>query len=356
MTVLRSSVPSQVLHGRRCDAALFPIVISALHWRKHNTWKRSAGFMTLLITHPCFVDHDTGPGHPERPDRMRAIDKVLQHELFTDLVRADAPLREDVERWIALAHPESYIADIKAARPRPGGEAVRLDPDTVLSAGSWEAAIRAVGAGLMAVDEVFEKKHRNVFCQVRPCGHHAERERAMGFCLFANVAIAGLYARAKYGAERIAVVDFDVHHGNGTQDVFWSDRNLFLGSTHQMPLYPGTGARSETGVDDNICNAPLRPFDGGPEFREAFEQRILPALDAFRPDIVLISAGFDAHDSDPLANLCLHEADFRWATDKLVEIADRRADGRLVSMLEGGYDLKALARSVAVHVKSMMEA
>jgi len=312
--------------------------------------------MTLLITHPCFVLHDTGPGHPERPDRMRAIDKVLTHELFNDLVRAEAPLRDDVEQWIALAHPESYIAELKASRPEPGAETVRLDPDTVMSPGTWEAALRAVGAGLMAVDEVFAKTNRNVFCQVRPCGHHAETARAMGFCLFNNVAIAGMYARARYGAERIAVVDFDVHHGNGTQDIFWSDKNLFLASTHQMPLYPGTGEWSETGTSNNICNAPLRPFDGGDQIRDAFEQRVLPALDAFRPDIVLISAGFDAHDSDPLANLCLQEADFRWATEKLIQIADQRADGRLVSMLEGGYDLRALARSVAVHVKAMMEA
>jgi acetoin utilization deacetylase AcuC-like enzyme len=312
--------------------------------------------MTLLITHPCFVNHDTGPGHPERPDRMRAIDKVLQHELFVDLVRADAPLRDDTEKWIAFAHPQSYIDDLKAARPEPGQDSVRLDPDTVMSPGTWEAAMRAVGAGLMAVDAVFDKQHRNVFCQVRPCGHHAETARAMGFCLFNNVAVAGLYAREKYGAERIAVVDFDVHHGNGTQDIFWSDRDLFFASTHQMPLYPGTGALNETGTANNICNAPLKPFDGGERFREAFEQRILPALDAFRPDIVLISAGFDAHDADPLANLSLVEADFRWATDRLVDLADRRAGGRVVSMLEGGYDLKALARSVAVHVKSLMEA
>jgi acetoin utilization deacetylase AcuC-like enzyme len=312
--------------------------------------------MTLLITHPCFVEHDTGPGHPERPDRMRAIDKVMEHELFQDLKRAEAPLRDDVEQWIALAHPQSYIDDLKAARPEPGQQSVRLDPDTVMSPGTWQAALRAVGAGLMAVDEVFAKNHRNVFCQVRPCGHHAEAARAMGFCLFNNIAVAGLYARAKYGAERIAVVDFDVHHGNGTQDIFWSDRDLFFASTHQMPLYPGTGELNETGVARNICNAPLRPYDDGEQFREAFEQRVLAELDAFRPDIVLISAGFDAHDADPLANLRLVEADFRWATDRLVELADRRSDGRVVSMLEGGYDLKALARSVAVHVKSLMEA
>ncbi len=310
---------------------------------------------TLLITHPCFVNHDTGPGHPERPDRMRVIDKVLRHEAFNALKRVDAPLRDDVESWIALAHPQDYIDAIKEARPSPGQEAVCLDPDTVLSAGSWEAAMRAVGAGLHAVDEVMGKRAANAFCQVRPCGHHAEAARAMGFCLFNNVAVAAMYARKKHGAERVAVVDFDVHHGNGTQDIFWIDKDLFFASTHQMPLYPGTGALSETGVG-NICNAPLRPGDDGRPFRDAFESRILPALKSFGPDLVLISAGFDAHRDDPLANLALVEPDFAWATEQLADVARRHANGRLVSMLEGGYNLAALGRSVAVHVKGLMDA
>jgi acetoin utilization deacetylase AcuC-like enzyme len=312
---------------------------------------------TLLLTHPTFVEHDTGPGHPERPDRMRAIDKALSHELFASLKREEAPLRDDVEDAIELAHPRAYVDWVKSVRPPEGSEPVRLDPDTVLSSRSWEPALRAVGAGLAAVDRVMDKGSgiANAFAQVRPCGHHAERERAMGFCIFSNVAIAGLYARKKYGCERIAVVDFDVHHGNGTQDVFWSDKNLYFGSTHQMPLYPGTGALSETGVG-NIWNAPLRPGDGGDRFKEAFEQRILPALRNFGPDIVLISAGFDAHKDDPLANLQLVEADFSWATSKIAEIAARHAEGRLVSMLEGGYNLAALARSVGVHVKALMDA
>jgi acetoin utilization deacetylase AcuC-like enzyme len=312
---------------------------------------------TLLITHRCFVEHDTGLGHPERPDRMRAIDKVLSHELFNALKREEAPLRDDVEEAIALAHPQGYIDWVKSMRPADGAEPVHLDPDTVLSAKSWEPALRAVGAGLTAVDRVMDKGSgiANVFAQVRPCGHHAERERAMGFCIFSNVAIAGLYARKKYGAERIAVIDFDVHHGNGTQDIFWSDRNLYYASTHQMPLYPGTGALSETGVG-NIWNAPLRPGDGGDRFKEAFEQRILPALRNFGPDIVLISAGFDAHADDPLANLRLLEPDFAWATAKIAEAAARHAEGRLVSMLEGGYNLTALAKSVGVHVKVLMDA
>jgi acetoin utilization deacetylase AcuC-like enzyme len=310
---------------------------------------------TLLLTHPAFLGHDTGYGHPERADRMRAVDKALAHETFAGLVRAEAPLRDDAEQWIALAHPERYIAALKSMRPGPGEEAVRVDPDTVLSPGSWEAAVRAVGAGLMAVDLVVERRMHNAFCQVRPPGHHAEAARAMGFCFFNSIAVAGLYARKKHGLERIAVVDFDVHHGNGTQDIFWSDKDLFFGSTHQMPLYPGTGALSETGVG-NIWNAPLRPGDAGDAFRQAFETRVLPALRNFSPDIVLISAGFDAHKDDPLANLGLVEADFLWATEKLAEVARKQAGGRLVSMLEGGYNLTALARSVAVHVKGLMDA
>jgi acetoin utilization deacetylase AcuC-like enzyme len=312
---------------------------------------------TLLITHPSFVEHDTGPGHPERPDRMRAIDNVLSHEMFNGLKREEAPLRDDVEERIALAHPQRYIDWVKSVRPQPGEEPARLDPDTVLSPKSWEPALRAVGAGLMAIDRVFDPASgiKNVFAQVRPCGHHAEAERAMGFCIFSNIAIAALYARKKYGAERVAVVDFDVHHGNGTQDIFWSDKGLFLGSTHQMPLYPGTGAVNETGVG-NIWNAPLRPGDGGEPFKEAFESRILPALRTFGPDVVLISAGFDAHKDDPLANLQLTEPDFGWATGKIAEVAEKHAGGRLVSMLEGGYNLAALARSVAVHVGVLMQA
>jgi acetoin utilization deacetylase AcuC-like enzyme len=312
---------------------------------------------TLLLTHPVFLEHDTGPGHPERPDRMRAIDKALSHEVFATLKREEAPLRDDVEEWIALAHPKAYIDRIKQLRPAPGEPPIHLDGDTLLSPGSWEAALRAVGAGLRAVDAVMDRPTgiANAFCQVRPCGHHAETARAMGFCIFNNAAIAALYARAKHGAERVAIVDFDVHHGNGTQDIFWSDKDLFFASTHQMPLYPGTGALGETGVG-NVFNAPLRPGDGGEPFREAMESRILPALKNFGPDVVVISAGFDAHRDDPLANLQLVETDFAWATRALAEVAQRQAGGRLVSMLEGGYNLTGLARSVAVHVKELMDA
>ncbi len=308
---------------------------------------------TLYITHPCFLEHDTGPGHPERADRLRVVEKAMDDERFDSLTRVEAPSADlDV---IALAHPQSYIDMVRTSAPQPSGEAVHLDPDTVMSEGSWEAARRAVGAGLHAVDKVMTGEVVNAFCAVRPCGHHAEKSRAMGFCMFANVAIAGMYARAQHGAERIAVVDFDVHHGNGTQDIFWEDKDLFLASTHQMPLFPGTGALNETGVG-NICNAPLRPGDGGDVFREAFKDRVLPALHNFAPDLILISAGFDAHRDDPLASLELVASDFSWATEKVVEYADNKVGGRVVSMLEGGYDLAALAECVAAHVDVLKEA
>jgi acetoin utilization deacetylase AcuC-like enzyme len=309
---------------------------------------------SLLISHPCFVAHDTGPGHPERPDRMRAIDKILSHEVFKSLTREEAPLREDVEEHILLAHPVAHLETMRDITADTTHGTRHIDGDTVVSPGSWEAALRAVGAGLHAVDAVMSGRAANAFCQVRPPGHHAEADRPMGFCLFSNAAIAGLYARAKHGAERIAIVDFDVHHGNGTQDIYWSDKDLFYGSTHEMPLFPGTGALDETGVG-NIFNAPLRAGDTGERFRDAFESRILPALHDFGPDLVVISAGFDAHQADPLANLRLVEADFSWATEKVADMAGRHCHGRVVSLLEGGYDLNALARSVAVHVKTLMD-
>jgi acetoin utilization deacetylase AcuC-like enzyme len=310
---------------------------------------------TLLLTHPCFVEHDTGPGHPERPDRMRAIDKVLAADAFKSLERQDAPLRDDDEIYIAMAHSQSHLDEMKEVAAHLHMDRVHIDGDTVASPGSWEAARRAVGAGLAAVDAVMTNAASQAFCQVRPPGHHAESNRAMGFCLFNNIAIAAHYARAKHGAERVAVVDFDVHHGNGTQEIFWSDKNLFYGSTHQMPLYPGTGALNETG-EGNVFNAPLRSGDGREPFEQAFRDRILPALHNFAPDLVLISAGFDAHARDPLGGLQLVEDDFAWATESLLEVARRHSGGRVVSMLEGGYDLTGLARSVAVHVKTLMDA
>jgi acetoin utilization deacetylase AcuC-like enzyme len=311
---------------------------------------------TLLLTHPVFVEHDTGPGHPERADRMRAIDKVLAHESYNALTRAEAPLRDDVEEEILRVHPREHLDKIKAAAEvvKKRDASMHIDGDTVMSRATLEAALRAVGAGLDAVDQVMTGKVANAFCQVRPPGHHAETDRAMGFCLFSNAAIAASYARARHGAERIAVVDFDVHHGNGTQDIFWSDKDMFYGSTHQMPLFPGTGALSETGVG-NIWNAPLREGDAGETFREAFTSRILGPLHNFGPDLIVISAGFDAHKRDPLGGLRLVEADFMWATEALGKAAETHAKGRIVSMLEGGYDLDALATSVAVHVRTLMD-
>lgn len=311
---------------------------------------------TLLITHPAFLLHDTGAGHPERADRMRAIDKVLAHEVFNGLVRAEAPIRDDAEEMIVRAHSKEHLEAMRAvAAGRGQGQgSARVDADTVVSPGTWEAAQRAVGAALMAVDKVVAGEAANAFAQVRPPGHHAESDKAMGFCFFNNIAVAAHYARVKHGAKRVAVVDFDVHHGNGTQDIFWSDSDLFYASTHEMPLYPGTGAVRETGVG-NIWNAPLRAGDAGDKFREAVETRILPSLHNFAPDLLLISAGFDAHERDPLANLRLVEADFLWVTEALAKVATRHCNGRIVSMLEGGYDLMGLSKSVAVHVKTLMD-
>ena len=306
---------------------------------------------TLLLTHPACLQHDTGDGHPERPDRLRAVDDALAAPAFKSLKREEAP-RADLAA-IERLHPKAYVEMVEASIPQRGHK--MLDPDTVVSPGSWEAALRASGASLYAVDRVMAVDADNAFCAVRPPGHHAEPSRAMGFCLFNGVAIAALHARVAHGAERVAVVDFDVHHGNGTQAAFWSDRALFYGSTHQMPLFPGTGALDETGAG-NIFNAPLKPGDDGDEFRVAYETRILPALNAFAPDFILVSAGFDAHLKDPLAQLRMVEADFAWVTEKILEAAEKHCKGKLVSTLEGGYDLDALASSAAIHVETLMGA
>jgi acetoin utilization deacetylase AcuC-like enzyme len=306
---------------------------------------------TLLITHPACLEHDTGYGHPERADRLRAIGDALDAPQFKLLTREEAPLAALAA--IERLHPKAYVEMVQATIPKRDHK--WLDPDTIVSPGSWEAALRAAGASLHAVDQVIDGKADNAFCAVRPPGHHAEPSRAMGFCLFNSVAIAALHARAKHGAKRVAVVDFDVHHGNGTQAAFWSDKDLFYASTHQMPLFPGTGARDETGVG-NICNAPLKPGDDGDEFRAAYEEVILPALDQFAPDFLLVSAGFDAHLRDPLAQLRLVEADFAWITEQLMEAAAKHCGGKLVSTLEGGYDLDALASSTAIHVETLMGA
>jgi acetoin utilization deacetylase AcuC-like enzyme len=306
---------------------------------------------TLLITHPACLDHLTPSGHPERPDRLRAIERALEQERFQNLTRVEAP-RAELES-IALCHPMDYVTAIRDATPQTG--LVRLDADTSMSPGSYEAGLRAAGGAVFAVDEVMAGRAKNAFVATRPPGHHAETARPMGFCLFNNAAIAARHAQRKHGLERAAVIDFDVHHGNGSQDIFWSDRTVMYGSTHQMPLYPGSGSVTERGEHNTIVNAPLDPGDGGDEFRAAFETVILPRLRDFRPDFLVISAGFDAHMRDPLANLNLLEADFDWATRKLMEVAEQTAGGRVVSVLEGGYDLVGLANSVAVHVSALMQ-
>ena len=305
---------------------------------------------TLLVSHPATLNHLTPTGHVERVERIQAVNQMLAQPVFKALIRREAPMGTDED--ILRAHEADYLRAIHGASPEHGLEA--LDPDTWMSPGTLEAALRGVGGAVAAVEAVFRGEADNAFLAMRPPGHHAESGRAMGFCLFNNAAIAAHHARARFDAERVAVVDFDVHHGNGTQEIFWDDPNLFYGSTHQMPLYPGSGAQHETGVG-NIFNAPLRAGDGSEEFREAMRSVILPALDLFAPDLVIISAGFDAHRDDPLGSLELDERDFVWATLALMDMADRHAEGRVVSVLEGGYDLKALASCVGAHVQALMQ-
>jgi len=306
---------------------------------------------TLLITHPACLDHLTPAGHPERPDRLRAIEAALEAERFQLLVRVQAPTAK--LETIALCHPMDYVERVQEVAPKEG--MVRLDADTSMSPGSFEAALRCVGGAVYAVDEVVTGNATNAFVATRPPGHHAETARPMGFCLFNNAAIAARHAQKKHGLGRVAIVDFDVHHGNGSQEIFWSDASVMYCSTHEMPLYPGTGAVGECGEHDNIVNAPLRSGDGGKEFRAAFEARILPRLAAFGPELIIISAGFDAHMRDPLASLNLVEADFAWATQRIMEIADKTAEDRVVSVLEGGYDLEGLGQSAAAHVGALMQ-
>jgi acetoin utilization deacetylase AcuC-like enzyme len=304
---------------------------------------------TLLYTHQACLDHDPGRYHPESPDRLRAVLEALDAPEFARLDRREAP--EASLDDIARVHPRGFVERMLAAVPASGHAGI--DADTILSPASGRAALHAAGAVVAAVDAVVAGEANNAFCAVRPPGHHAEPLRAMGFCLFNNVAIGALRAREVHGLNRVAVVDFDVHHGNGTQACFYDDPSLFYASTHQFPLYPGTGAASETGVG-NIVNVPLPPMAGSRQFRLGFSRDILPALDAFRPEMVLISAGFDAHRSDPLAQLLLDEADYSWVTEELVAIARRHAGGRMVATLEGGYDLAALGASAAAHVRVLM--
>jgi acetoin utilization deacetylase AcuC-like enzyme len=324
-----------------------------VHAQSSTGPRREAAITTALITHPACLGHDPGEHHPECPDRLRAVLRALEQESFADLLREAAPLATVEE--LALAHPADYVEAVLAILPE-ADERVALDADTVMSAGSAEAALRAAGGAIAGVDAVMEGWARNVFVAVRPPGHHAEPARPCGFCLFNNVAVAALHARARWNLTRVAVVDFDVHHGNGTQAMFGPDPDLFYGSSHQFPCYPGTGHPSERGVADNIVNVTLAPGSDSVAFRRGWEGTILPALDGFAPELLIISAGFDAHRADPLANLRLDERDFAWITSELLGIAARHTGGRVVSVLEGGYDLDALAASAAVHVRTLMHA
>jgi acetoin utilization deacetylase AcuC-like enzyme len=308
---------------------------------------------TLLISHPSFLEHDTGPYHPERPDRLRAILSALEDPAFDSLIRLAAP--EASMEEMTRVHPLDYVEAILGIRPGPG-EYVQVDGDTVMSQGSAEAVQRAAGAVVAGVEAVMEGKVQTAFAAVRPPGHHAAPGIPGGFCLINNAAVGARHAQAKYGVERVAIVDFDVHHGQGTQAVVEPDPSLFYGSTHQYPLYPGTGSSRETGTDNNVVNVPLRAGSGSAEFRAAWSERILPLLDEFAPELVIVSAGFDAHRADPLAQLEVETEDFVWLTEELLAIAGRHAQGRLVSVLEGGYDLNALAESAATHVEALMRA
>ena len=300
--------------------------------------------MTMHVyTHPSSHRHVTPPGHPERVARIETVDRVLAGR--DGMESHLAPAATDAQ--ILRAHDEAYVDRIIASVPEEGWTS--LDPDTHMSPESLVAARHAAGSNIAAVQAVMAGDTRAAFCAVRPCGHHAERDRAMGFCLFSNIAVGALHALDELGAERIAIIDFDVHHGNGTQDIFWDDPRVMFASIHQMPLFPGTGAASETG-EGNIFNAPLAPMTGGAEMRAAFEQRVLPAVRDHEPDLVMISAGFDAHTRDPLANLNWTAEDFRWATERLTDAAADLCDGRIVSTLEGGYDLDGLAESLTAHL------
>jgi len=303
----------------------------------------------LLYTHPACLAHDPGIGHPESPARLRTVLDALDDPSFAGLVRREAPRATRAQ--LARVHAESLIDAVFAAAPSIGH--AQLDADTAMSPDSLEAALRAAGAVCAAVDALIDGEDTRAFCAVRPPGHHATRDTAMGFCLFNNVAAGATQALTR-GLVRAAIVDFDVHHGNGTQDIFWNEPRVLYASTQQSPLYPGTGARTETGVG-NIVNAPLPPGAGSAEFRSAFAQIVLPRLHDFRPQLVLISAGFDAHRLDPLASLEFSADDYAWVTRELAQIARTHAQDRIVSSLEGGYSLTALRESTAAHVAALME-
>jgi acetoin utilization deacetylase AcuC-like enzyme len=305
---------------------------------------------TLLISQQNFESHVTPEGHAERADRIRAIEDAMARPRFDRLVRRDAP---SVDLALAeLVHGPRYLQRLRDARPAEG--IGQIDSDTFISSGSLDTASTALGGALAALDAVILGEADNAFCAIRPPGHHAERDTPMGFCLVNTIAIAAREAQRKHGAERIAIVDFDVHHGNGTQDIFEADPSVFYASSHQFPLYPGTGRPSETGVG-NIVNAPLPPGTDGSAMREVYRDTILPALINFSPDVLLISAGFDADYRDPLAELDWEPDDFAWLTGKLMDVAERYCGNRIVSLLEGGYDLKGLAEGVSHHVAMLMD-
>ncbi|MCW8280401.1 MULTISPECIES: histone deacetylase family protein [Agrobacterium] len=308
---------------------------------------------TRLYEHPIFLEHITPSGHPERPDRLRSLNIALEHPNFERLDRKEAPQAN--EDAVLLAHPEEHLLAVMRQIPEEDGEINRIEADTYVSQKSLQAALSGIGAAMAAVDDVFTGAADNVFVAARPPGHHAETAKAMGFCLFNNVAIAARHAQKAHGAERVAIIDWDVHHGNGTQDIFWNDTSVLFCSTHQMPLYPWSGDKNETGVKNNVVNAPLSPNTGSEHFREAFKSRVLPAIADFSPDLILISAGFDAHHRDPLAQINLVGEDFDWATGRLLEMADKYTSNRVVSLLEGGYDLEGLAESAAMHILRMMK-
>ncbi|MDF0595711.1 histone deacetylase family protein [Psychromarinibacter halotolerans] len=307
--------------------------------------------VTALFTHASSLDHVTPPGHPERVARYEAVTEALSAARFDALDRRDAPVGDRAE--ILRCHPEDYIAGIEAAIPAKGLRS--LDPDTHVSAGSLEPALRGVGGICAAVDAVLAGEAGNAFVAMRPPGHHAETARSMGFCLFGNAAIGAKRALDHHALTRVAVLDFDVHHGNGTQDLLWAEPRAFFASSHQVPLYPGTGDASETGASGNVMNVPLAPGTGGAEMRRAWGDIILPAVRDFAPELIIISAGFDADAADPLAQLEWNTDDFAWVTQAICTVAAEVCGGRVVSTLEGGYDLQALAAGVAAHVDGLME-
>ena len=307
---------------------------------------------TLLVMPPSGPTHDPGPGQPDRPERLAAVASALANERFRSALRIEAPAAS--REALLRVHDLAYLAKIEAATPKQ--RFAQLAPDVVMSSGTFELALHAAGGAVLATESVMRGGANNAFVATRPPGHHALPGAPMGFCFFNNAAIATRHAIAACGAERVAIVDFDVHHGNGVQRIFWDEKNVLYCSTHQMPLYPGTGAVSETGAFNNIVNAPLAKGDGGGAFHEAFTQKILPRLDSFNPDLIILCAGFDAHLRDPLGGLRLVERDFYEITLRIMEIAAHRCGGRLASLLEGGYQPDDLARSVAAHVGALLQA